>query len=155
VPRAGIEPTPRTDIGYRPVSQTCQTRREPLGHHVPLQRRKNNSAVETRVFFLVIRNIFLPHFLQFWEPRDSLLHTPCPWTPRRRKNLSTHLSSKTQCVVSENIGKKKPTQTCNYIGSESCWKIIHLTFYYFVAFDCEKKKHHFLGTNIHSFHFPW
>jgi hypothetical protein len=30
VPRAGIEPTPRTDIGYRSVSQT----REPLGHHV-------------------------------------------------------------------------------------------------------------------------
>jgi hypothetical protein len=22
-------------IGYRPVSQTRQTRREPLGHHVP------------------------------------------------------------------------------------------------------------------------
>jgi hypothetical protein len=36
VPRAGIEPTPRTDIGYRPVIQTRQTRREPLGHHVPL-----------------------------------------------------------------------------------------------------------------------
>jgi hypothetical protein len=35
VPQAGIEPTPRTDIGYRPVSQTRQTRREPLGHHVP------------------------------------------------------------------------------------------------------------------------
>jgi hypothetical protein len=35
VPRAGIEPTPRTDICYRPVSQTRQTRREPLGHHVP------------------------------------------------------------------------------------------------------------------------
>jgi hypothetical protein len=35
VPRAGIEPTPRTDIGYRPVTQTHQTRREPLGHHVP------------------------------------------------------------------------------------------------------------------------
>jgi hypothetical protein len=34
VPRAGIEPTPRTDIGYRPVTQTRQTRREPLGHHV-------------------------------------------------------------------------------------------------------------------------
>jgi hypothetical protein len=36
VPRAGIEPTPRTDIGYRPVTQTRQSRREPLGHHVPL-----------------------------------------------------------------------------------------------------------------------
>jgi hypothetical protein len=36
VPRAGIEPTPRTDTGYRPVSQTRQMRREPLGHHVPL-----------------------------------------------------------------------------------------------------------------------
>jgi hypothetical protein len=35
VPRAGIKPTPRTDIGYRPVTQTRQTRREPLGHHVP------------------------------------------------------------------------------------------------------------------------
>jgi hypothetical protein len=35
VTRAGIEPTPRPDIGYRPVSQTRQTRREPLGHHVP------------------------------------------------------------------------------------------------------------------------
>jgi hypothetical protein len=34
VPRAGIEPTPCTDIGYRPVSQTRRTRREPLGHHV-------------------------------------------------------------------------------------------------------------------------
>jgi hypothetical protein len=36
VPLAGIEPTPRTDIAYRPVTQTRQTRREPLGHHVPL-----------------------------------------------------------------------------------------------------------------------
>jgi hypothetical protein len=36
VPRAGIEPTPRTDIGYRPVTQTHQSRREPLGHHVLL-----------------------------------------------------------------------------------------------------------------------
>jgi hypothetical protein len=35
VPRAGIEPTPRTDIGYRPVSQTRQMRREPLGHRLP------------------------------------------------------------------------------------------------------------------------
>jgi hypothetical protein len=35
VPRAGIEPTPRTNIGYRPITQTRQTRREPLGHHVP------------------------------------------------------------------------------------------------------------------------
>jgi hypothetical protein len=34
VPRAGIEPTPRSDIGYRPATQTRQTRREPLGHHV-------------------------------------------------------------------------------------------------------------------------
>jgi hypothetical protein len=36
VPRAGIEPTPHTDIRYRPVSQTHQTRREPLGNHVPV-----------------------------------------------------------------------------------------------------------------------
>jgi hypothetical protein len=35
VPRAGIEPAPRTDIGYRPVTQIRQTRCEPLGHHVP------------------------------------------------------------------------------------------------------------------------
>jgi hypothetical protein len=35
MPRAGIEPTPRTDIGYRPVIQTRQSRREPFGHHVP------------------------------------------------------------------------------------------------------------------------
>jgi hypothetical protein len=41
VPRAGIEPTPRTVIGYRPVTQTRQTRREPLGHHVPLNYNKN------------------------------------------------------------------------------------------------------------------
>jgi hypothetical protein len=34
VPRAGIKPTPRID--YRPVSQTRQPRRKPLGHHVPL-----------------------------------------------------------------------------------------------------------------------
>jgi hypothetical protein len=38
VPRAGLEPTPRTDIGYRPVSQTRQTRRfyvpQPNGHFV-------------------------------------------------------------------------------------------------------------------------
>jgi hypothetical protein len=33
--QAGIDPTPRTDIGYRPASPTSQTRREPLGHHVP------------------------------------------------------------------------------------------------------------------------
>jgi hypothetical protein len=32
VPRAGIEPTPHTDMGYRPVSQTRKTRRKPLGH---------------------------------------------------------------------------------------------------------------------------
>jgi hypothetical protein len=38
VPRAVIEATPRTDIDYRPVSQTRQTRLEPLGHHVPLYR---------------------------------------------------------------------------------------------------------------------
>jgi hypothetical protein len=35
VTRAGIEPTPRTDISYRPLSQIRQTRHEPLGHHVP------------------------------------------------------------------------------------------------------------------------
>jgi hypothetical protein len=36
MPRAGIEPTPRTDIGYRPVTpDTSDARREPLGHHVP------------------------------------------------------------------------------------------------------------------------
>jgi hypothetical protein len=39
VPRAGIEPTPRTDIGYRPVIQTRQSRREPFDHHVPLLSR--------------------------------------------------------------------------------------------------------------------
>jgi hypothetical protein len=33
--RAGIELTPRTDIDYRPVSQTRQTRRKPFFHHVP------------------------------------------------------------------------------------------------------------------------
>jgi hypothetical protein len=37
LPQAGIEPTPRTDTGYRPVSQTRQTRREQLGHHKPRQ----------------------------------------------------------------------------------------------------------------------
>jgi hypothetical protein len=41
VPRAGIEPTPRTDIGYRPVSQTRQMR-EPLGHHVHSQNIQNH-----------------------------------------------------------------------------------------------------------------
>jgi hypothetical protein len=35
VPQAVIEPTPRTDIGYRPVSQTHQSHRELLDHHVP------------------------------------------------------------------------------------------------------------------------
>jgi hypothetical protein len=35
VPRAGIEPTPHTDIGFRPVTQTRQTRREPRTVEVP------------------------------------------------------------------------------------------------------------------------
>jgi hypothetical protein len=40
LPRAGIEPTPRTDIGYRPVSQTRQTCHKPLGHHDTGHRRQ-------------------------------------------------------------------------------------------------------------------
>jgi hypothetical protein len=48
VPRAGIEPTPCTDIGYRPVSRARQTRREPLGHHVP----QGNQNVSVRAFII-------------------------------------------------------------------------------------------------------
>jgi hypothetical protein len=59
VPRAWIEPTPRTDIGYRPVSHTRQTRREPLGHRVPPflgDSRQKCNAPKNHVGFFSVEN---------------------------------------------------------------------------------------------------
>jgi hypothetical protein len=82
VPRAGIEPTSRTDIGYRPVSQTRQTRCEQLGHYVPhccfaLSNLNSHIAISTyTTYFFRCKNqlsatatLYLLNCLRFrWLP---------------------------------------------------------------------------------------